>query len=179
MPQSATEDKDPLLASELDTLAGMPVFGGVSSDALEFLLRRVERVQIPRGGYYFREGEPGGAMYVLLRGRVELSRGLEDCCEVLGRLGPGDCFGEMALLDLYPRSASVKTLEDSAALSITHGLLYELYGQSPEPFTIMMMNLARELSRRLRSANQRLANAYGGWAVAFERKDGSRGMPYI
>jgi CRP-like cAMP-binding protein len=62
----------------------------------------------------------------------------------------------MALIDLYPRSADVRAVEDCVAIAIGNGLLYDLYAQDPEPFTIVMMNLARELSRRLRVAEAQI-----------------------
>ncbi len=177
--ESTTETRDGNEPSELYILASMPVFGAVPADALEFLLRRAERIEVPSGGYFFREGDPGETMYVLRRGRVKLTRGSDGRSEHLGHLGPGGCFGEMALLDLYPRSASVEAIEDSAALGISHGLLYELYGQAPEPFTIIIMNLARELSRRLRDADQRLARARGGWSAVYRLEVGEHRLPYI
>ena len=165
--------------SDLDRLADMPIFGGVAASALAFLLARAERVQVPVRGAYFHEGEPGSSMYVLRSGSVEVFRSRHGYRDVLGRLGPGDCFGEMAMLDLYPRSATVQAVEDSSALAISHGLLFELYGQSPEPFTIMMMNLARELSRRLREADDRLAAAPGRWSAVRPSDGRGPGLPYI
>jgi CRP-like cAMP-binding protein len=160
MNQSALAVPDEGQPPEIGALTEMPVFGGVSTDALVFLIERADDVRVPGEEFFFREGETGGVMYVLRAGRVELQRFRDGAVEILGQLGPGDCFGEMALLDLYPRSASVKALEDCSALAISHGLLYELYGQSPEPFTMIMMNLARELSRRLREAHRHVVSAY-------------------
>jgi len=180
MSQPVINNEGSCSASELDTLASMPVFGGVSAEALEFLLQGAERIQVPRGVCYFREGQPGDIMYVLLQGGVEVRRGSDEHHEFLGRLGPGDCFGEMALLDLYPRSATVEAIEDSAALGISHNLLYDLYGHSPEPFTIVMMNLARELSRRLRAADEQLARiqGQGGWKGTLRPDAGEHYLPY-
>lgn len=146
---------------ELACLQGMPVFGGVDGAALGWLIERAPRVRVPAGGWFFREGDPGTTMYVLLAGRVELTRVLDGHDEALGFLGPGDCFGEMALLDLSPRSATVRAAEDTAALAIDNRLLFRLYQQAPESYTIILMNLGRELSRRLREADERLCRALG------------------
>jgi len=179
MSRPIIEDRDRYPDFELDTLANMPVFGGVPADALSFILARTKRVQVPRGKCYFREGQLGDTMYVLLQGYVEVCRWPNGHRDVLGRLGPGDCFGEMALLDLYPRSASVEAIEDSAALGITHGLLYDLYAHSPEPFTIVMMNLARELSRRLRAADEQRAQLSGNWSGVIRSASAEHRLPYI
>lgn len=141
---------------ELACLQAMAVFGGVPADALVWLIDRAERVRVPSGGLFFREGDPGTTMYVLLAGRVAVTRVREGREESLGRFDAGDCFGEMALLDLCPRSATVRAVEDSVALAIDNRLLYRLYEHAPEPYTILILNLGRELSRRLRKADERL-----------------------
>jgi CRP-like cAMP-binding protein len=74
----------------------------------------------------------------------------------LRHLGPGDCFGEMALIDMSPRSASVIALEDCSALRLTNADLHRVYQADLEQFALIQMNIARELSRRLRIANERL-----------------------
>jgi CRP/FNR family transcriptional regulator, cyclic AMP receptor protein len=141
---------------ELALLREMPIFGGVPDAALDFLNQRAERRTVMAGDWFFRQGDRGETMYVLRAGRVEVHRALGDQAEIIGRLGPGDCFGEMALIDLYPRSAGVRAAEDCLALGLGNALLYQLYAADPEPFTLIMMNLARELSRRLRQTEARL-----------------------
>ena len=65
-------------------------------------------------------------------------------------MGAGDCFGEMALIDLFPRSASALAVERCEALAITPSVLHQIYQHDLEQFTMLQMNLGRELSRRLR-----------------------------
>jgi CRP-like cAMP-binding protein len=62
----------------------------------------------------------------------------------------------MALIDLLPRSASVVALEDCAALRLTSAQLYRAHQADAEQFAVICMNIARELSRRLRAADERL-----------------------
>ena len=68
----------------------------------------------------------------------------------------GDCFGEMSVIDLNPRSASVVAVEDCVALEISQQALYVLYEHYLEQFTLIQMNLLREVSRRLRALDERL-----------------------
>jgi CRP-like cAMP-binding protein len=74
-------------------------------------------------------------------------------------MGQGDCFGEMALIDFCPRSASVRALEDSRAIELSATSLQQLYEKDPAQFTMIYMNLGRELSRRLREVNDLLFRA--------------------
>jgi CRP/FNR family transcriptional regulator, cyclic AMP receptor protein len=108
-----------------------------------------------------REGEEAASMFLLLRGRVEVRTEEGGVRLRLGTLGPGDCFGEMGILDLQPRSASVVALEPSEALELSSMAIHGLYEHDLEQFALLWMNLARELSRRLRQADLDRARAAG------------------
>lgn len=137
-------------------LQQMPLFGGIREDALGFLLDVSRDVNRPAGSFFFREGEPGESMFVLDAGTVSVRKKGGHGALLLSRLGPGDCFGEMALIDLAPRSASVQALEDCSAFEIFAASLHQLYERDLEQFALIQMNMARELSRRLRLTDQRL-----------------------
>ncbi len=134
----------------------MPVFGAMRADTLEFLLEQAELVNVAGGSFFFREGDPGDAMYVLERGEVQIIKSWDTQNLVLGTLASGACFGEMALIDLFPRSASIKSLSDCSAIQLTPDLLFEIYHRDLQQFTLLYMNVAREISRKLRIADQRL-----------------------
>ena len=140
----------------------MPVFGGLDAASLELLSQRAAAVSVGRGRHFFLEGEQGQAMYVLQAGRVEIYRSWQGESKLLRRMKPGDCFGEMALIDLSPRSASVLALEDCEALEITPMLLQALHEQNSEQFTLLHMNISREISRRLRRVDELLFRALMG-----------------
>ena len=72
-------------------------------------------------------------------------------------LGPGDWVGEMSILDVMPRSASVRALAPSLLLVLTASDLDKLYRKDLPSYSMLMMNIARELSRRLRVADGILA----------------------
>lgn len=135
-------------------LSNMPIFGGVSDKLLQYLLDHCPRKKLSKGKYFFHENEAAKTMYVLQYGQVRVEKHWHDQVIVMGTLEKGDCFGEMALIDLYPRSASVVALEESEALEIEPALLATIYEQDQQAFTLIYMNMAREISRRLRKADQ-------------------------
>lgn len=140
-------------------LQQMPIFGGIGEDALQLLIGLARTVELPRGAFFFREGEVGDSMFVLESGEVAVQKTGPSGEIVLSRLTTGDCFGEMALIDLAPRSASVQALAECRAFQISAGDLYRLYEMNLEQFALIQMNMARELSRRLREADARLMRA--------------------
>jgi CRP-like cAMP-binding protein len=77
----------------------------------------------------------------------------------LRELGSGDCFGEMALIDLFPRSAAVRAIEDCQAIELSPDDLLRLFEDDVEQFALVQMNLGREISRRLRLTDQMLFEA--------------------
>lgn len=132
------------------------LFGATADEVVEFVLAKASWVTLEAGERFFREGERGSSIFWLDTGRVAILR-QRDAEEIeLRRLGPGDCFGEVALFDFGPRSASVLALDDCRALEITSGLLREIAKRDLEQYTLLTMNMGRELSRRLRSAGERL-----------------------
>ncbi len=147
-----------MVTSELyfDLLRRMPVFGGLNDNALNLILSRSEAVSVPAGEYFFREGEGADSFFVLEKGTVIVERNWEQSTLELGRLKRGDCMGEMAIIDLMPRSASVRAEVDCEAIEITLRSLHELYKQEVEQYAIIMMNMGREVSRRLRRTDDRL-----------------------
>lgn len=94
--------------TRVQLLQRMPVFGGVREDTLLCLLQQARLRRVPAGGFFFREGEQALFMYVLESGSVTVHKNWQERELVLGTLGQGDCFGEMALLDMSARSASVR-----------------------------------------------------------------------
>ena len=140
----------------IQLLQRTPIFGAIQARPLEVLLGGTVNVQVPAGAEFFREGETANAMFVLESGRVAVMKRWEGVDHHLRDLSAGDCFGEMALIDMSPRSASVIALEDCSAIRLTNADLFRVYQIDLEQFALIQMNIARELSRRLRIANERL-----------------------
>lgn len=146
----------------LKLLAAMPVFGGLGAATLELLTKLAQPITLQAGEHFFREGDVSHAMYVLQSGQVEIYKSWQAKSKLLRHMNAGDCFGEMALIDLSPRSASARAVEPSEALQITPPILHEIYQYDLEQFTMLQMNMGREVSRRLRRSNELLFRALMG-----------------
>jgi CRP/FNR family cyclic AMP-dependent transcriptional regulator len=137
-----------------DTLAQVPLFSQLSRLALRRLARGTVSRRFAGGDVIVKEGEQAVAFFFVLSGRVEVVKGAEGPSpKVLTTMGPGDFFGEMALIDDYPRSATVRALEDTECLELWRwDFRYELH-RSPS----MAVEMLPDLSRRLRQTNTQLA----------------------
>jgi CRP-like cAMP-binding protein len=144
-------------ASEyIEILQALPIFGGINAHSIQFLLDRSSTCNVPQGQYFFHEGDNAESLFVLEQGRADLLKLHGGKEYFLRQMDKGDCFGEVAIMDLMPRSASVRAHSDCHAIELSRLALYELYQADLEQFTMIQMNMGREVSRRLRQADERL-----------------------
>ena len=149
-------------AGHIELLQAMPIFGALRGDTLEFLLADATLVTRRAGEYFFHEGERAESMYVLEQGRVDVLKHWNGDDWKLHRFDAGQCFGEMALIDLFPRSASVRAVDDCRAIEFGSAALYRLFEHDAEQFALIQMNISREVSRRLRATDELLFRARMG-----------------
>jgi signal transduction histidine kinase len=108
--------------------------------------------RLPANDQVFKEGDPGDGLYIIGEGQVQISAVVgEGDRRVLGRLGPGDFFGEMAVLDDEPRSATATTEQDTVLYFIPRENLRAMLDTSPR----LALRLVREFSLRMREFNRR------------------------
>ncbi len=101
---------------KVDRLSRVPLFAGVSTRELEFVASRVDEVNLKPGQTLISEGQPTEAFFILERGHVQVTRGGKP----VNRLGPGDFFGEIGMLDRGPATATVVTDGPVEAIVLSH-----------------------------------------------------------
>ncbi len=141
-----------------DPLREIGLFGGLSDEALDALVLDLHVVTVEAGEFVMHEGETAREMFVVVGGELEVVKLAPSGAHArVALLGPGDWVGEMSILDVMPRSASVRALAPSLLLVLTASDLDRLYRRDLPSYSMLMMNIARELSRRLRVADGILA----------------------
>ncbi len=141
---------------EISILQGIPAFGALAPSTLVFLQEHATPVYLTKNQYFYYENDPAESFFVILTGKVIILKNWAGHEYRLRYLEAGDCFGEMALIDMLSRSASVRAETNCHALEVSLDDLYQLYENNVEQFLILYMNLAREVSRRLRASNRRI-----------------------
>jgi len=136
-------------------LCNVPIFAGLEDEALEILLEHAERVAVPDGEVVASEGEVNNCMYVIETGKVCIMKNCPGRGAVeLAVLGPGEFFGEMCILEAQPRSATAIAAGQVTVVRIASPAFYHLYQRIPKQHSILLLNMARDLSRRLRRLDE-------------------------
>src|SRR5690606_17928749 len=116
------------------------LFGGLSDETLHLLAESLEQIELQPGSPAFREGESGRDMFVLLDGEMEVLKHSKRNLEArVAILGPGDWFGEMSILDVMPRSATLRALAPSRLLRITAQDLDALYRRDLKAYSLVVL----------------------------------------
>jgi uncharacterized membrane protein len=130
----------------------------LDDDELAELTAHVDERNFPAGQAIFQAGDPGGAMHVVLSGRVEIYLLDEDRQRVvLNELGPGEIFGELSLFDGDARSASVRAVEETRTFLIDRADLERLFSRKPHAALDVLTVMSRRLRRTDLLLSQRVA----------------------
>ncbi len=133
----------------LPILRKVTIFAGLPERNLVEISQRCEVVSFRAGEIIIREETPGRDILITLRGRVKIVLGINDQPIEVIEFGPGNCLGEVSVIGILNHSASVIALEDCDLLVLSKQLLMDVFNQDKELFSILILNIARELARRL------------------------------
>lgn len=134
------------LEEKSSALASVPLFAGISSQSMARLADSAGEVEFGPGQFIVRQGQVGTGLYVILDGSVTVLRGSGE----LARLGNGDFFGELSVIDQQPRNASVRAAEQTTCLALASWDLLALVESDPA----FALNLIRGLVGRVRAAGE-------------------------
>ena len=127
------------------------LFGGLLTEELHALEQTAQIRHYPAGKNIFIEGDPGDGVYVIVEGLVQISAVVhEQERRVISRVGPGDYFGEMAVVDDETRSATATAEQETRAYFLPRDQVLSLLAKSPK----LAISLVREFSRRMREVNR-------------------------
>ena len=139
-------------------LLATPFFGGLSDAGLDLLVSMLVERRVDAGATVVREGEPGRSMFIVHTGQLVVSRLLKSGRSLrMSDLAPGDFFGEMTLIEMQNRSATVVAESPTVLYELTARELYKCYKADIHAYVMVMQNINRELCRRLRRADNRIA----------------------
>jgi CRP/FNR family transcriptional regulator, cyclic AMP receptor protein len=138
-------------------LSATPFFGGLSDACLDLLISMLVERRFETGATVVAEGEPGRSMFIVHSGELVVSKlgGSGGVIRMTG-LEPGDFFGEMTLIEMQNRSATVVAECPAVLYELTSRQLYTYYKADIHAYVMVLQNISRELCRRLRRADDRI-----------------------
>ncbi len=142
-------------------LIQLPLFGGIKIENMEKIKHLLQIETYAQGEDIIKEGETGNKLYIIIEGSVEILKKNplnQQQEQRIATLAKGDNFGEMELIDIQARVATVKTMTKTTVCSLSNKDLYSIEKWDSESFVLIIMNLAREISRRLRKMDNLMAH---------------------
>lgn len=137
---------------ESSVLQKYSLFGGLLTEQIEGILPLLDEESYAEGAEIIVEGKPNDKIRFILEGRVAVVKQ----GTVLYEFSEGEAFGEMEVLDVMRSVATIKALTPLRVMSISNRALREIYKIDLKTFSLLIMNLARDLSRRLRYMDERI-----------------------
>ena len=128
--------------SKIDLIKRVPLFGSASKQELEEIASIADEIDLPAGRALITEGDTGREFFVLVEGTADVERGGKK----VAALGPGDFFGEIALIAKTPRNATITTTSPARALVITDRAFRQLLDHSPQIAVGVLTALAERLA---------------------------------
>ena len=159
--------------SEVDRafVAQVPIFAGLPQRVIGILTDALRVVHVVPGAQLLREGEHARSLFVVYVGEVEiLKHGKHGSEHKLAVLKRGDCVGVMSLIDIQPRSATARAIGAATLYVLEHSQIAKISQSDMEAYALLVLNIAREISRRLRCADDAMVDmgmtATGMWSDA-------------
>lgn len=141
------------ISDKIKFLKNVPFFSDIDTSILEDVAKILGVRFYKRGDTIFYEGDSGAALYIVVSGKVKIVKLSEDGREkILAILGAGDYFGEMAIIEQEPRSATVIAQDDTEVFVLYQRDFQHLIKTTPK----IMLNIVKTLCNRLRLANQQI-----------------------
>lgn len=145
----------------IPVLRTIPIFEGLGFNDLKKIELIVHKRTFMPNEIIFYERQPGAGMYIIKKGLIKLTKTVNEERVKIGELKDGEFFGEMALLDEYPRSAEATAVEKTEALGIFRPDLFDLIESNPKLGYKILLRLSKRLASRLRETTEKKLKEMG------------------
>lgn len=159
MKEIMVEQKSKLTATILDCLIYSPLFDGLKDDELKVVANHMKLFELEKDGILFQEGDKGDYVCFVLDGLMDIIKeSSPGGSAVIASLSKGRSIGEMAVIDNFPRSATVKARTETSFLMLTQKSFDTILKTYPEIGIRILKGISRLLSLNLRKTSSRLAD---------------------
>jgi CRP/FNR family transcriptional regulator, cyclic AMP receptor protein len=152
--------------SVISILSRISVWGGLTEEQQSEIYQRLEVGTFRKGEYVFRKGDQPSHIYILKSGKIEIVTSDQDVSIRKETVETGGCFGVIALMAVQTYTGTAMAVEDTEVMVLSRQALLELYHEDIKLFALLIMNIAREIARKLTITDEVLLQCI------HERKDG-------
>lgn len=142
-------------------ISQLRLFGGMTDAQRAIMFRRLELWPMEPGEFVFRKGDEPSGIYIVKRGRVDIQLVEDDTLIRKHELKVGECFGEASFMSMHRHTTTATAAEQSEVIVLSRHALLQLKRDDIALFALLMMNLARELARRLYLTDRMLLELAG------------------
>ena len=139
--------------SVLSILSKISIFGGITEEQRQEVFSRLETGFFRKGSCIFKKGDEPTHIYIVKKGRVDLRITDQEVVLHKKELGVGECFGEASLMSMHAHTATAVAAEDTEIIVLSRHALNQLRHEDPALFSLLLINIARELARRLKTTD--------------------------
>tara|TARA_B100000315_G_scaffold259426_1_gene315446 strand:- start:201 stop:692 length:492 start_codon:yes stop_codon:yes gene_type:complete len=129
------------------------IFAGLTKKQIETLFELLGKVRYGKDELIFSQGDPASHIYIVRKGKVKIYMEAEDTNLELIEFGVGECFGESALIGIEPHSASALAVQKTELIVLSGQALLSLYNSDRDIYIMVILNIAREVCRRLNKSD--------------------------
>ena len=144
----------------ISILSQISLFGGATEPQLEQILPRLQMGVIEKGDAVFEKGQEPSHIYIVKSGEIELLIPGGGIAIRKKSLGTGECFGQVAVMSMQNHAVSAVASERSEIIALSRRAMHQLRHENIELFALLMMNIAREMARRLKFTDEMLLNSH-------------------
>lgn len=140
----------------LPMLNKIAIFAGLTEKQLYTIFRLLTKADYKKGELVFEQGDSPTHIHIVRSGKIKLVVFKDDTPLELAEFSQGDCFGEASVIGIQPHEGSTVASEDSQLIVLSRKALLSIYDTDKELFGILILNIAREIARRLYKSDQTL-----------------------
>ena len=150
---------EPLVDIEaiLPVVSEIAIFGGLNQQQLNEVFRLLRVASYEQDEYVYKQGDAPSYIYIIKTGEIRIIYDIEGVSLELASFKEGDCFGETSVIGIQSHSSSAIAAKPSELIVLEHGALLNIFQTDKELFGLLILNIARETSRRLHKLDEVLA----------------------
>jgi CRP/FNR family transcriptional regulator, cyclic AMP receptor protein len=135
-------------------MRNVTIFAGLNDEDFHRLFQDCSLIEVKVGEVIIEENTPATEIFIILKGKISIVLNLRDNPLELAEFGPGNCIGEASVIGIQDHSASAVVMDDAVLMVLSRKVLMEIFEKDKALFSLIILNISREIARRLYHTDQ-------------------------